>query len=167
MLLSFLVLAAQVAAVPLNPTRRDILPGILNLKRSQSTQLKGSLRTRQVPDGVKSLVGGLAFSTEVTIGNEQFQLIVDTGSSDTWVAGSDVQCVSVTTGAPVDKASCKFGKTFTVDSTFSQIPDMHINGSYGDGEWINGLVGYESVTLAGINIPNQEIAIVTEVSVRS
>ncbi|MGI4850517.1 MAG: pepsin-like aspartyl protease [Janthinobacterium lividum] len=85
---------------------------------------------------------------------------MDTGSSDTWLAENGFQCVNLTTGADEPEAACAFGPLYTVSSTFSQIPDENFNITYGDGEFLTGIMGYENVTLAGINVPKQEVAVV-------
>lgn len=44
--------------------------------------------------------------------------------------------------------------------TFTQIPGENFNISYGDGEFLTGILGYEKVTLANITVDRQEIAVV-------
>lgn len=57
------------------------------------------------------------------------------------------------------QAACGFASTFTPDSSFEQIPDENFNISYGDGSYLNGILGYETVTLAGIQVSKQEIGL--------
>jgi aspergillopepsin I len=109
--------------------------------------------------GLLSLEIGEEFATNITFGEQTFVSIVDTGSSDTWVVEQGFQCVNITTGAPLSEADCFFGPTFTSDSTFTQIPNENFNITYGDGEFLTGIVGYEDVTLAGIKV-RQEVALV-------
>lgn len=45
-------------------------------------------------------------------------------------------------------------------STFSQISDENFNITYGDGEFLTGILGYEKVTLANITVDRQEIGVV-------
>jgi hypothetical protein len=103
-----------------------------------------------------SLFIGEEFATEITFGTETFESIVDTGSSDTWIIKSGFTCVNITDSAPLPEADCYFGPTYNVTDTFKQIPDENFNITYGDGEFLTGIVGYEYITLAGIKV-RQEI----------
>jgi hypothetical protein len=46
-----------------------------------------------------------------------------------------------------------------VTDTFTQIPDENFNITYGDGEFLTGIIGTEEVTLAGITV-KQTVALV-------
>jgi len=48
--------------------------------------------------GLTSLFTGEEFAAEVEFGTETFELIVDTGSSDTWVVETGFVCTDLTTG---------------------------------------------------------------------
>ena len=95
----------------------------------------------------------------MTFGTETFEAIVDTGSSDTWLVETGFKCVNITDSAPLPEADCYFGPTYNVTDTFKQIPDENFNITYGDGEFLTGIVGTEEVTLAGIKV-KQEVALV-------
>jgi len=99
------------------------------------------------------------FATNVTFGDQTFEFIVDTGSSDTWVVESGFSCVDIETEAPLSEADCSFGPTYTVTPEFVEIPGENFNITYGDGEFLSGIFGYENVTVAGISI-NQTVPIV-------
>lgn len=100
------------------------------------------------------------FATNVTFGTQTFEFIVDTGSSDTWVVESAFQCVDIETSDPLPQEDCDFGPAYTFDSTFVEIPGVNFNITYGDGEFLSGIFGYEEVTLAGITV-NQTVPVVT------
>ncbi|TVY33153.1 putative aspartic-type endopeptidase [Lachnellula subtilissima] len=106
-----------------------------------------------------SLFGSAQFDTNVTFGDQTFELLVDTGSSDTWVIHSDFTCVSQTTSALLTQAACASGPAYTKTPEFVQIPDENFNITYGDGEFLTGILGYENLTLAGITV-NTTIPIV-------
>ncbi|CZR50183.1 related to pepsin II-1 precursor [Phialocephala subalpina] len=108
---------------------------------------------------LESLFIGEEFATNITFGTEIFEAIVDTGSSDTWIVESGFSCIDLDTGAAETEAYCEFGPTYNVTDTFSQIPDENFNITYGDGEFLTGIVGYEEVTLAGITV-NQTVSLV-------
>jgi hypothetical protein len=48
--------------------------------------------------GLTSLFTGEEFAAEVEFGTETFELIVDTGSSDTWVVETGFTCTDLSTG---------------------------------------------------------------------
>lgn len=77
---------------------------------------------------------------------------MDTGSSDTWLVETGFKCVDVTTSDPEPESYCAFGPTYNVSDTFKQVPDENFNITYGDGEFLTGILGRESVTLAGIEV---------------
>jgi hypothetical protein len=106
-----------------------------------------------------SLFLGEEFATQITFGDFTFETIVDTGSSDTWVVESGFQCENVTTSAPLPEEACNFGPTYAPGPEFTQIPDENFNITYGDGEFLTGIMGYDQVTIAGITV-KQEVALV-------
>lgn len=57
-----------------------------------------------------SLFIGEEFSAEVTFGTDTLALIVDTGSSDTWVVETGFSCIDLDTGKATTEAACEFGK---------------------------------------------------------
>lgn len=100
------------------------------------------------------------FITQLGVGNQQFNVVLDTGSSDTWVVESDFQCVNYTGyNEPLPQSACQFGPPFTPDQSFAVIRDENFNITYGSGEFLNGVLGYDSVRLAGITVPKQEVAL--------
>ena len=106
-----------------------------------------------------SLEEGEEFATSITFGDETFESLVDTGSSDTWIVETGFKCVDITTSTPEPESYCAFGPTYNVTDTFKQTPDENFNITYGDGEFLTGIIGTESVTLAGITV-NQTVALV-------
>ena len=109
---------------------------------------------------VKEVEMSQVFLAPVKFGTETFEAVIDTGSSDTWLAETGFQCVNVTTSAPQPEADCLFGPTYSITKTFTQIPDENFNITYADGEFLTGILGREQVTLAGITVFNQEVAVV-------
>lgn len=69
-------------------------------------------------------------------------------------------CVNQTDNSTLTEANCYFGVYFNTDSTFSEIADENFNIIYADGEYLNGVVGYEEVTLADILIKGQKVGVV-------
>ncbi|ROV93928.1 hypothetical protein VSDG_06253 [Cytospora chrysosperma] len=87
------------------------------------------------------------------------EVIIDTGSSDTWLVQAGFTCVD-SDGNLQSEADCYFGPTFNGTFNEGMISDELFSISYGDGEFLTGVLGYENVTVAGITVENQEVALV-------
>lgn len=97
---------------------------------------------------------GLVYTTPIQLGTEQFTVVIDTGSSDTWIVENNFTCLK---GAQSD---CNFGPTYTRSPTFTPINNENFEISYSDGEFLDGVYGKEKVTLAGITVNDAQIAVV-------
>ncbi len=144
-------------------------PNVLSLTRksgSLSAAYLASIRKGNQVNGIygftplTSVEQGQVFLTGIMFGSESFQAVVDTGSSDTWLAETRFHCFDVATGNPEPESYCAFGPTYNISSTFNEIPNENFNISYADGEVLTGIVGTERVTLAGIEVKNQQVAVV-------
>ncbi|KAJ3540372.1 hypothetical protein NM688_g6233 [Phlebia brevispora] len=103
------------------------------------------------------------YLTSITVGGHNFTAIVDTGSSDTWLAQVGFSCFSLDS-TPIPAADCFFGSAGFDPSTsksFVSFPDTNFNISYGDGEFLTGAVGFDTVTIGGLTVTHQEIGLVT------
>ncbi|KAI9703050.1 MAG: hypothetical protein M1820_006041 [Bogoriella megaspora] len=104
--------------------------------------------------------GNIAYAVEIQFGDiDPFEVIVDTGSSDTWLAQAGFQCVNYA-GVPFPQEACEFGPLFNGTFGGGEIPDQNFNIGYGDGEFLTGTLGFENVTIAGITVEHQEVALV-------
>ncbi|KAJ5884359.1 hypothetical protein N7504_011931 [Penicillium tannophilum] len=135
-----------------NPRSAAYLKGLTG--RSSSSTTSGSSE-------LISLFEGEEFATSITFGTQSFDVIVDTGSSDTWVVKSGFECIDLDTGKKTSTSTCEFGTTYTADSTLKTISGEEFEIEYGDGEYLYGYMATETVTLADITV-DQEIAVVTE-----
>ena len=97
--------------------------------------------------------GARYFYTDISIGGQPFTVSVDLGSSDLWVASSGFKCV-----AP----PCGVEATFNIDSTFTNITDEIFLAPYGAGV-VSGITGFETVLVAGLTVPKQQIGVVDTV----
>jgi Eukaryotic aspartyl protease len=106
--------------------------------------------------------GEAVYMTDITFGNQTLISVVDTGSADTWVVQQQFVCLNHSSAKKekVDQVFCKFGKPYTQTKTFKAINDQHYNISYIDGEFLNGPMGTESITLGGVTVENQEFGLI-------
>lgn len=95
----------------------------------------------------------------ITLGSQTYSAVLDTGSSDTWFARSDFRCVDAL-HQPIDQRGCNFGAPFRGDYSLGPIPTQNFNNTYLSGEFITGTVGLENLTLEGIVVFNQTIALI-------
>ncbi|KAF7343130.1 Acid protease [Mycena venus] len=102
------------------------------------------------------------YLTDVTIGGQNFSLLIDTGSSDTYVVQKGFNC-SDAQGDPLPQASCQFGTAgFDTEAskTFKPFPNVIYHNIFGDGNTLTGPVGFDTVTIGGLAV-TQEIAVPT------
>jgi len=103
------------------------------------------------------------YLVNVTVGNQEFALIVDTGSSDTWVPEVGFQCIDLNNN-PQPESVCAFGTagySSKKSPTFELDPNRNFNITYGDGEFLTGPVGFETITIGGMAVKKQEFGTVT------
>ncbi len=153
-----------------NVPATHILPLSGKVGISQSADYLQSIRSGNHVNGVYGLTsvifvaGSVVFSASIDFGTQSFQASIDTGSSDTWLVGKNFQCNDQTTGAQKPKSACMLGPLYTISSTFKRIPDQHFTANYADESFYTGIVGNETVTVAGITVKNQEVAVVDQVA---
>ncbi|KAJ7277450.1 acid protease [Mycena rebaudengoi] len=103
------------------------------------------------------------YLANITIGGQNFAVIVDTGSSDTWLAKKGFSCFNLT-GHPEPVSTCAFGSHGfdTVKSkSYMCYPNTTFAISYGDGEYLSGTAAFETVTIGNLTVTHQEIGIVS------
>jgi len=108
-----------------------------------------------------SINAGSVFLAPLNAGGETFYVVIDTGSSDTWLVNSEFTCVDPSDSEVIDEAECAFGPSYSVTATAEQIDDRNFNISYADGERLNGQMITEDLTFAGITVENQTMGLVT------
>lgn len=85
-------------------------------------------------------------------------LLFDTGSSDTWAAKSDFECVD-SVGNIHDQAACGFGSSLVDDFGEGGIDDLHFFLKYGSGEKISGPMGYSELSCGGVSVSKQQVGL--------
>jgi hypothetical protein len=114
-------------------------------RRTQETMLQANSEIKNYQDQI--------YMTEIKLGDQKFLAAVDTGSSDTWIAGTGYKCNN-----PVQMGGCLFGPTYNKTSTFST-KNAPFATQYG-GESAGGSMVTETVTLGNFTLKGQEVAIV-------
>lgn len=85
---------------------------------------------------VKIVNTQVEYYTDVKVGNQTLQMVVDTGSSDTWFAKEGFRCLN-------PRAGCTFGKYYKGSFTNSTIDDQHLYIAYGSGNiYVQGTMGF-------------------------
>jgi hypothetical protein len=167
--------AAQLQSVALQafqePSPDVVTPNYLPLTRgdakSNSFNTLSALQQGRTIEDVERLVrrqsgasapltslGGIEYLVDITFGTETVSVILDTGSSDTWLIQSGFTCTD-SSGATQPASSCQFGPTY--NGTYTVIPDENFSISYGDGEFVTGTIGTQDITVAGITVPKQTV----------
>lgn len=112
---------------------------------------------RQSPAGTAPLtsLGGIEYLADITFGTQAVKVILDTGSSDSWLIQKGFKCTDAN-GNSQSAATCNFGPAYT--GTITQTPNENFKISYGDGEFVTGIIGTQDVTIAGIKVPKQTVS---------
>jgi hypothetical protein len=117
---------------------------------------------------VNTLFSGVYPTVNLTWGNkdgspgQQFISFIDTGSSDSWVVSSNLQCVDIETKVPLSQDACGFGPLYdSSKGSFTNITDESFSISYfPEGEMLKGDMGYAPISLGGLTVPKQQVALV-------
>ncbi|KAF1807976.1 acid protease [Eremomyces bilateralis CBS 781.70] len=128
--------------------------------------LKSALAVNRAPaaqapfsEAVIAIRQGRIYSSKLAIGSQIFDLIMDTGSSDTWVASEHYICDDGF-GHDIGQDDCLFGPAYTPSPTSQSVPGLTFNISYADGEFLDGQFVHENVALGGLEVEKQQIAII-------
>ncbi|KAJ5097514.1 hypothetical protein N7456_008235 [Penicillium angulare] len=102
---------------------------------------------------------GTVFDAPVTIGDQTFMLLVDTGSSDTYVMQSGCTCINATSNLKIPQEDCLYSnKTYHKSKTYRPVRGEFFGVEYGAG-LASGLMAYEQVTMGNITVEGQKVAI--------
>ncbi|KAJ7234054.1 aspartic peptidase domain-containing protein [Mycena haematopus] len=104
---------------------------------------------------------GDEYLVNITVAGKPFQVILDTGSSDLWVAHSGFSCFDLN-GTAVPPETCKFGPAQfdpAASPTFEPFPNVTFFIQYGSGEFLSGPAGFDTVTVGGVSVAQQEIGV--------
>ncbi|KAF7971938.1 hypothetical protein HWV62_19387 [Athelia sp. TMB] len=147
------------------PRAQYLLP--LTGKAPRSKAKKAALSALTKTSSYTAVLAGSYYDqeylTDITIGGQAFKVIVDTGSSDTWLAEKGFKCFNLTS-YPEPQSTCAFGSLYdpSKSKTYALDPNRNFNISYGDGEFLTGTVAFETVTVGGLTVKKQEIGVVNK-----
>ncbi|KAL2862606.1 pepsin-like aspartic protease [Aspergillus lucknowensis] len=109
---------------------------------------------------------GNRFHAPVTIGGETFNLLVDTGSSDTFVIEDDFECASPSTYGgdfiEVDQSFCGYATgsySIAESDSFDPIPGETFQAAYAAGV-ARGVMAFEDIELGGVTVTDQRFGLV-------
>lgn len=157
-----------------SPSANVVTSNVLSLKKSgkkaKSASYLGSLqagRTNANAAAANTSYGATPvdnlyseeYIAEIAWDGVAVDVIVDTGSSDTWLVQAGFTCVDYA-GNEQAEADCYFGPVFNGTFDEGAIADENFDIEYGDGEFLTGVFGYENVTVAGITVDQQQVALV-------
>lgn len=128
----------------------------------KAAALRTLSRAKRFTAPVAGSEGDEEYLVNVTIGGQDFSLIMDTGSSDTWVAEKGFKCYTLA-DKPRKEKHCAFGSSgynASSSSTYSPYPGHNFNITYDDNEFVTGTVGFETITIGGLTIKKQEFGLV-------
>ncbi|KIW04644.1 uncharacterized protein PV09_04389 [Verruconis gallopava] len=111
-----------------------------------------------VPSASLNNADGVEYLVSMKWADQEFQAILDTGSSDTWLISADFTCTDAQ-GQTQSASQCGFGPGYS--GQISTISGEQFNISYGDGEFVTGEMGTVDVSIGGLTVPNQEVALGT------
>ena len=88
-----------------------------------------------------------------TLAGREYTFVIDTGSSDTWIATTTFGCINSARTAYIDQKRCGFGTLYDAahSSTVRQIPNYSFGVEYSDGEFLSGDMATEQLGIGGIN----------------
>lgn len=124
--------------------------------------LRRRVNKQSNPAPITATEYGTIFDVEVQFGNQSFMLLVDSGSSDTWVVQTGFQCINSSNNAVQPQSECGYGSSYNPTSTFRPIKNQTFGVQYGTGIAM-GIMGYEDLTIGGIAVTNQTVGIVTSI----
>lgn len=101
---------------------------------------------------------------EMSLGGKPFTFVLDTGSSDTWVAASFFQCLNPNFFVVTNPTSCGFNASYdpTTSRTWKAIPNYDFSVNYTGGEFLTGELGVEQIGVGDTNVGSGAAIVVNQ-----
>ncbi|KAK7707101.1 hypothetical protein SLS64_007310 [Diaporthe eres] len=149
------------------PRRTDELTGraTSTVQKDQARVLKFQLLAAPFTDGlnITDLDHGLQYGVNVTFGTQELNLVLDTGSSDTWAFSTATKCVEATGYGGEDAGGggdfCVFGPPFQGDFPMTAFENMHFSTEYWGNRTVNGTLDQMNMTVGGLRVTNQIVGL--------
>ncbi|CZT02775.1 uncharacterized protein RAG0_09795 [Rhynchosporium agropyri] len=93
---------------------------------------------------------------DVTVGRQTFKVVIDTGSSDSWVAAAKFTCTDAKSRS-VDQKTCNMGTLYTQSAGVEVVPRIKLNQTYASGEFVFGPMVREKISVGGVTVQNAQI----------
>jgi hypothetical protein len=108
-------------------------------------------------------LGGRVYMMNITLGTEIYTLVVDSGSSDTWVAADGFKCYPMGSSTPSPYLDCGFGNHFNESSpTFVPIPHASFSVNYTSTEFLRGRLGIETFGIGRVGLGDSPLVSVRQ-----
>lgn len=124
-----------------------------------ATHALGSVQRKYGGSGYENITStgayGVQYGVEVKFNKQKLTLALDTGSSDTWAVSSKSNCTGYFT-------DCFFGPSYAGGFNQRPVLNEHLYIKYGDGEVVQGPIGFMDVTVGGIHVTNQTVALAND-----
>ncbi|SMR51032.1 unnamed protein product [Zymoseptoria tritici ST99CH_1E4] len=107
---------------------------------------------------VENVSAGRSYAITINIDGSDYDVILDTASSDLWLTKHDFVCEDVN-GTVIEQKECYIGPGPPGFSEGS-IDDQIFTIGYADGEFASGGYGFGTVSYGGVTVPKQQYALV-------
>ncbi|KAF2269670.1 acid protease [Lojkania enalia] len=139
---------------------------VLTLERKDASRITAIAPRDELHENARTqrklyTIGGRVYMTSISLARKPYTLVLDTGSSDTWIASSDFRCLSRHTDMELKQSACGFGALYDQNESLSweKIETHDFEVKYMDGEFLNGEIGTEDFEIGGLEL-RQTIGVV-------
>ncbi|KAF2647306.1 acid protease [Lophiostoma macrostomum CBS 122681] len=142
------------------PIPRPTLPFDLDSNATEDSRQDGDETVAETETVQHDLYtySGRVYMTDISVGTPPvvYTVVVDTGSSDTWLASLSFQCESQTTHTNISLQYCGFGTLYNPAESASYstlaaqgVAEAAFAVNYTDGEFLGGVLGVEDIGIGG------------------